>query len=106
MMSRSLFPLASCSRISFLRSTARPACESAMVWFWHTRQRSFVARSMVRASSAGLSAAGGASPALTAPTNASTSASIQLLLTLELFGHRDDFLLQHLVGDRADALVP
>src|ERR1044071_6748687 len=38
--SRSLLPALSCSRIWLRRSCASGALESAMVWFWHTRQRS------------------------------------------------------------------
>src|SRR5690606_1357857 len=54
-------PAARRSRICPRKSTARPACESAMVSFWQTRQRSSCAISITRDSRAGPAANGRAS---------------------------------------------
>src|SRR3982751_5481886 len=61
--SRSLLPSRSSSRMRFLRSIASAACESASVWFWHTRQRSSSASAMTRFSSCGSSGKGEAAKA-------------------------------------------
>src|SRR5687767_260331 len=76
MICASLSPCFSFSLTWFFKSIARPALESAIVWFWHTRQRNSAARAFTRFSSAGSSAAGAASPAraAVATTNRKTSA--------------------------------
>src|SRR5512138_637446 len=99
----SLAPRCSCSRISRRRSSARPACESAMVWFWHTRQRSSAATRSMRASSAGSAAAGSASLAR-ASTEASASATMSRTLTIELPQQRHDLRLDHALRQRSDVL--
>src|SRR3990167_7760473 len=50
-------PRRSISRTWFFRSIARPALESAMVWFWQTRHRSSAVIRTIRASSSGSAAA-------------------------------------------------
>src|SRR3954462_5407606 len=94
--SRSDLPAAICSRIWLRRSTARGAFESAMVWFWHTRQRSSCARLVTRRSSA-------SSP--NANVQPRSSAMARLLRTLELLDERLDLLLHHIGRERADLLV-
>src|SRR5688572_6660008 len=76
--SRSLAPLASCSRIWFRRSTASGAFESASVWFWQTRQRSSSASALTRFSSSGFCAQ---TPAASIASMKTTilAAAIQLL---------------------------
>src|SRR5581483_7703376 len=101
----SLCPLRIISRISSRRSLARPALESAMVWFWQTRQRSSAESAMTRASSAGSAAAGAASFAPARGGQRRTARMSSSLATLELLHERQDLLLQDLARDRADALV-
>src|SRR5712692_10575366 len=93
--SRSLAPRASCSRIWLRRSTARPAFDSAIDWFWHTRQRNSAARSMTRLSRAASSA------------NAADAAtrSAKALLAIKFIQQGNELVAHQLAGDRADALV-
>src|SRR2546427_3359903 len=93
--SRSLAPRASCSRIWLRRSTARPAFDSASDWFWQTRQRSSLARSMTRLSSATSSA----------KATEAEKKNAKALFAIEFIDQRDELFLDQLVGDRADALV-
>src|SRR5581483_11998760 len=102
---RSLLPWRTISRISSRRSLASPALESAMVWFWHTRQRSSEESAMTRASSAGSAAAGAASFGQAAGAHASAASSTSSLATLELLHERQDLLLQDLARHGTDALV-
>src|ERR1700694_1362768 len=97
--SRSLAPRASCSRIWLRRSTARPALESASVWFWHTRQRSSVATSITRLSRIGSSAARTATESPAAMKTANT------LFAIEFIHQWNELLFHELARDRADALV-
>src|SRR5688572_22075011 len=96
--SRSLAPLASCSRIWFLRSTASGAFESASVWFWHTRQRSSSARALTRFSSSGFCAY----------TPAASIASMKITIlaaAIQLLHQRLELLLRDLRRERPDVLV-
>src|SRR5688500_9491832 len=93
--SPSLAPLASCSRIWFLRSTASGAFDSASVWFWHTRQRSSSASAVTRLSRLSAPNAG----KLTMHKKSTNLATAQLL------NQRPDLLLRHLGRERADVLV-
>src|SRR5688572_32414063 len=93
--SPSLAPLASCSRIWFLRSTASGAFDSASVWFWHTRQRSSSASAATRLSRF---SAGKAWAAQRKSTNSS-------LATAELLNERPKLLLRDVGRERADVLV-
>src|SRR5688572_4436866 len=93
--SPSLAPLASCSRIWFLRSTASGAFDSAKVWFWHTRQRSSSARAATRLSRTGFCAA-------QTTGNKRTSSN---LATAQLLHQRHKLLLRHLGRERPDMLV-
>src|SRR6476659_4326525 len=88
-------PAASCSRIWLRRSTASGAFDSAIVWFWHTRQRSSCAMLVARRSS-------GASCAIAAP---SQKQSRKLAARIELPHERLHFLLDDIGRDRADVLV-
>src|ERR1700674_5218934 len=97
--SRSLAPRASCSRIWLRRSTARPALESASVWFWHTRQRSSVATCITRLSRIGSSAARTATESPAAMKTANT------LFAIEFIHQWNELLFHELARDRADALV-
>src|SRR5687768_3458996 len=97
-MSCSLLPAASWLRISLRRSTASGALESASVWFWHTRQRSSWARSLVLFSSNGSSAA-------TALENSTRNKSRCLTTAVELLHQRHDLLPGGLGRERADVLV-
>src|SRR5258706_15805152 len=96
--SRSLAPRLSCSRILWRRSTASSGFESAMVWFWHTRQRSSEAMSMTRFSRTGFSWE------KTRLENKKQKAKAPLF-TLQLLDERHDALLHHLGRHRADLLV-
>src|SRR5262245_46196997 len=98
----SLAPRSSCSRISRRRSSARPACESAMVWFWQTRQRNSTAMRCMRASSTGSSAAGAASFPGAAATRAHSNSAHHL--AIEVLQQRHDLRVQHLGCQRADVL--
>src|SRR3954463_7188021 len=91
-------PFASCWRIVLRRSSASSAFESAIVWFWHTRQRSSFASFITRLSSSVSSWAPKAQKASAAKQRTTS------LLTLELPDERHDALLQHLRGHRADLL--
>src|SRR3954453_15186637 len=93
--SRSDLPALSCSRIWFLRSTASGAFDSAMVWFWHTRQRISCARPATRPSSAG-------SWASAQPTQKRMR---RLAARIELPHERLHYVLHHVRGDRPDVLV-
>src|SRR6185369_13442834 len=102
----SLAPRCSCSRISRRKSSARPACESAIVWFWHTRQRSSAATRSMRASSAGSAAAGSASLACSgaASSTAISDRADNSALTIELFEQRHDLRVDHALRQRTDVL--
>src|SRR5579859_3222172 len=93
--SRSDLPAASCSRIWFLRSTASGAFDSAIVWFWQTRQRISWARFITRRSSAGSWAS----------AQAAQKRASRLAARIELPHERLHFLLHHVRGNRADVLV-
>src|SRR5687767_891872 len=94
--SRSLAPLASCSRIWLRRSTASGAFDSARVWFWHTRQRSSSARAATRLSRTGFWAA---------QTSGSRSPSNRTLATAQLLHQRRQLLLRDLGRQRSHVLV-
>src|SRR5664279_5053778 len=123
--SRSVLPCTSSSRVCRRRSSASGACESAMVWFWQTRQRSSEVTRTMRASSAGSSASGtasraatpcaaAASPAATTqPRNARArnergrdpAAAIEPTgLRIELLEQRLDLVGEDLGRERADVL--
>src|SRR5882672_2843523 len=104
MICESLLPCRICSRTWFLRSSASGAFESAMVWFWHTRQRSSAESVRTLCSSAGSAAAGAASFAC-AHGGAASSRSARILTTAELLHQGQHLALDDLVGERADALV-
>src|SRR6188508_2150733 len=107
MISASLLPWRSMARVSRRRSTARPAFESAIVWFWQTRQRSSAVMRVMRASSAGSAASGSASFApASAAESASSSATIALQSEsgIELLQQRLDLVRQHVGRQRADVL--
>src|SRR5512140_104889 len=94
------------SRISLFKSIASSACESAMVWFWHTRQRNCSSSFAARFSSAGSATAGAASlasadPARTSP-NSSTSS---LRISVQFLHQRQDLVAHDFRSDRTDALV-
>src|SRR5918996_4111002 len=93
--SSSLLPALSCSRIWLRRSTASGAFESASVWFWHTRQRSSLARALTRLSNSGVCAS----------TGAATNSNTRSLATAELFHEWAQLLLGNLGRERADVLV-
>src|SRR5882672_4541547 len=99
----SLAPRASCSRMSRRRSSASPACESAIVWFWHTRQRNSAAMLSMRASSAGSAAAGAASLAHAAAANNRAHASHHAL-AIEFLQQGHDARLDHRGGQRSHVL--
>src|SRR5918992_1193488 len=94
--SRSLLPLFSCSRISFRRSTASGAFESASVWFWHTRQRSSCERSVTRRSRTGSCASTGA---------ANKSSTTSLTTLRELLDERSQLRFRNLRREGPDVLV-
>src|SRR5713226_4189185 len=105
MISESLLPCRILSLTWFLRSSASGAFESAMVWFWQTRQRNSAASVITLCSRAGSAAAGAASFAR-APGAAETSnRNARSLTTVELLHQRQHLLLDELRGQRADALV-
>src|SRR6266850_4842611 len=93
--SRSDLPAASCSRIWLRRSTASGAFESAIVWFWHTRQRSSWARFVTRRSSA----------ASCAEAHAIQRTRSHLATGVEFLHQWFHLLLHHVRGERADVLV-
>src|SRR5688500_3118201 len=96
-------PCSSFSRTCPRRSTASGAFETAIVWFWHTRQRSSCETSITRLSS---SLVGGASPAnAPQPSAAKTARRKTLRIALELCQERQDLALEHLRGHRTDLLV-
>src|SRR5471032_1490935 len=102
----SLIPAFSFSRIWFFKSIASSARESAMVWFWHTRQRNSSASAITRFSSAGSGTAGGASLASTVPARMSPNSSASILRIAVEFPHqRQDLVAHDLRGDGTDALV-
>src|SRR5688572_9170357 len=111
MISASLWPCLSFSRTCSRRSTASGALESAIVWFWQTRQRSSSASVIARFSSCGsAAAAGGASFAWSANESASAGTSARtsagsLGIALELADERQDLRLENLGGHDADLLV-
>src|SRR3954471_18762372 len=89
-------PALICSRIWLRRSTASGALESAMVWFWQTRQRSSCARWVTRRSSAS---------SASAAAQRRASATPRLLRTAQLPDERLELLLHHVGGERPDLLV-
>src|SRR5262245_4738028 len=101
-ISRSLLPALSCSRIWFRRSTASGAWESASVWFWHTRQRSSCARLVTRRSRFGSSCAR-EGRAKTIAINSSVRRSLATLG--KLLDQRAQLLRRNLLRERADVLV-
>src|ERR1035437_6480141 len=102
----SLMPAFSFSRIWFFKSIASSACESAMDWFWHTRQRNSSASAMARFSSTGSGTAGGASLASTDPARMSPNSSASSLrIAVQLLHQRQDLVTHDLWGDGTDALV-
>src|SRR5258706_174455 len=105
MISASLWPCRTFSRTWLRRSAARSALESAIVWFWHTRQRSSAESAMTLPSIAGSGAAGTASRESAGPNGASTRAKSSNLPTTEFLHQRKNFFLEYLCRDRADALV-
>src|SRR3990167_1745500 len=88
-------PRRSISRTWFFRSIARPALESAMVWFWQTRHRSSAVIRTIRASSSGSAAAGAASWAATTPA-ASANTRAMIHLAIELPHQRFNLVPDHL----------
>src|SRR6187401_534016 len=108
MISASLLPWRSMARVSRRRSTARPAFESAIVWFWQTRQRSSAVMRVMRASSAGSAASGSASfAAAAAPSSAAkrTTMTLRSASGIELLQQGLDLRREHIGRDRADVLV-
>src|SRR5882762_8126702 len=105
MTCESLLPCRIFSLTWFLRSSASGAFESAMVWFWQTRQRSSAASVMTLCSSAGSAAAGAASFAYTHGTVAARIRNASDLSTAELFHQGQQLFLDDLGRERADALV-
>src|SRR5260370_5271747 len=105
MISESLAPCRIFSRTWFLRSWASGAFESAMVWFWHTRQRSSEASVKTLCSSAGSAAAGAASFAYTHGTVAARSRNARTLSTAELLHQGQQLFLDDLGRKRADTFV-
>src|SRR5471032_60933 len=102
----SLIPAFSFSRIWFFKSIASSARESAMVWFWHTRQRNSSASAITRFSSAGSGTAGGASLASTDPAKRKQNSSVSSLgIAVEFLHQRQNLVAHDLRGDSADALV-
>src|ERR1044071_583155 len=100
MTSRSLLPALSCSRIWLRRSCASGALESAIVWFWHTRQRSSCASEVTRRSRPGSSCP------ITWKARATRRNSGKSLATLrQLLDQRADLLLDDFRRERPDALV-
>src|SRR6266568_6053600 len=105
MICESLAPCRIFSLTWFLKSSASGALESAMVWFWQTRQRSSAASVMTLCSSAGSAAAGAASFANAHETVAARSRNGRTLSTTEFFYQRQHLVLDDLARERADALV-
>src|SRR5712691_8556708 len=105
MICESLAPCRIFCRTWFLRSSASGAFESAIVWFWHTRQRSSEASVMTLCSSAGSAAAGAASFAGAAAAAEASSRNTSSLSTFELLDQREHLLFDDLRRERADALV-
>src|SRR5262245_16413482 len=96
--SRSVLPSLSSSRMRLFRSTASAACESARVWFWHTRQRSSSASAMTRFSRIGLSCE---KPG----AEMNRAMKKKTLCTLQLLHERQDAIAHDLGRESADALV-
>src|SRR2546422_4307677 len=105
MISESLAPCRIFSLTWFLRSSASGAVESAMVWFWQTRQRSSAASAMTFCSSAGSAAAGAASFACAHGAGETTNRNARSLATAELLHQGQHLVPDDLRGERADALV-
>lgn len=91
------------SRTWLRRSTASSALESAMVWFWHTRQRNSAEMRSIFASSSGSAAVSGASAACAAAARHSASKA-KRNLGIELFQQGFDLVAQHFGGDGTDLL--
>src|SRR5687767_8194767 len=92
----SLAPPLSCSRTWLRRSTASGACESASVWFWHTRQRSSFDSCMTRFSKAG-SSAGKA-------IKGNNSKTRNLATFAQCLNQRLQLLLRDVARERSDVL--
>src|SRR5437879_8194021 len=105
MICESLLPCRIFSLTWFLRSSASGAFESAIVWFWQTRQRSSEASVMTLCSSAGSAAAGAASLASAHEAVAARSRSWRILSTAQFFHQRQHLLLEDLRREGPDALV-
>src|SRR6185369_7158143 len=100
MTSRSLLPALSCSRIWLRRSCASGALESAIVWFWHTRQRSSCASAVTRRSRPGSSCP------IAWKGRATRRRSDKSLATLrQLLDQRAQLLLRDLRREGPDVLV-
>src|SRR5205814_8967764 len=93
--SRSDLPAASCSRIWLRKSTASGAFESAIVWFWHTRQRNSCARLATRRSR----------PASCASAQPSQKRMARLAARIELPHERLHFVAHYVGGERPDVLI-
>src|ERR1051325_7882244 len=98
--SRSLLPALSCSRIWLRRSWASAALESAIVWFWHTRQRSSCASAVTRRSRAGSSC-----PLAWNARTTRRESNKSLATFRQLLDERAQLLLRDLRRERPDALV-
>src|SRR5712671_5278281 len=98
-ISLSLAPRSICSRMLLRRSSARSACESASVWFWHTRQRSSEASAMTRFSRIGSSL-----PREQIEKN-NRKRNANVLFTRQLAHQRRDLLRRDFRCHGADALV-
>src|ERR1700730_321250 len=98
-ISLSLAPRFICSRMLSRKARARSACESASVWFWHTRQRSSEASAMTR-----FSRTGSSSPK-TCTEKRIRKRKTTALFTRQLAYQRRYFLRRDLLRHGADALV-
>src|SRR5712664_3651870 len=98
-ISLSLAPRSIRSRMLLRRSTARSACESASVWFWHTRQRSSEASAMTRFSKTGSSL-----PTTHTEKN-NRKRNANALFTRQLAHQRRYLLRRDFLRHGADALV-
>src|SRR5881396_3930802 len=105
MICESLAPCRIFSLTWFLKSSASGAFESAIVWFWQTRQRSSAASVMTLCSSAGSAAAGAASFANAHEAVAIRSRNGKTLSTAEFFHQWQQLFLEDLRRESADPLV-
>src|SRR3972149_3316548 len=101
-----LMPCPIFSRIWFFRSIASGAFESAMVWFWHTRQRRSCASVVTRFSSADSVVKDSAARAVPPNVYIAINATRMRLRIAVQFSHQGENLVAHNLGsDHADALV-